>query len=30
MVHEIDNDGEIEFPEFLQLVKGGKKTKQKM
>lgn len=27
MVHQIDNDGEIEFPEFLQLVKGGKKTK---
>ena len=30
MVMEMDDDGNIEFPEFLQLVKGGKKTKQKM
>ena len=28
MVHEIDDDGNIEFEEFLKLVKGGKKTKQ--
>lgn len=30
MVREIDDDENIEFEEFLQLVKGGKKTKAKM
>ena len=28
MVHEIDDDGNIEFEEFLKLVKGGSKTKK--
>ena len=30
MVGQIDEDCNIEFHEFLKLVKGGKKTKQKM
>lgn len=30
MVAAIDEDAQIEFDEFLQLVKGGKKTAQKM
>ena len=30
MVAAIDDDMNIEFNEFLKLVKGGKKTKQKM
>ena len=30
MVREIDDDENIEFEEFLQLVKGGKKTANKM
>ena len=28
IVNEIDDDGNIEFDEFLEIVKGGKKTKQ--
>ena len=30
MVRQIDDDCNIEFNEFLKLVKGGNKTKQKM
>ena len=30
MVREIDDDENIEFEEFLMLVKGGKKTANKM
>ena len=30
MVKQIDDDCNIEFNEFLKLVKGGNKTKQKM
>ena len=30
MVKEIDDDDNIEFEEFLTLVKGGKKTAKKM
>ena len=30
MVDAIDEDGEIEFHEFLKLVKGGGKTKATM
>ena len=30
MVRQIDDDCNIEFNEFLKLVKGGKKVKQKM
>lgn len=30
MVQAIDDDMNIEFSEFLKLVKGGKRTKQKM